>query len=110
MARNYQALHEEVLARPGAVERLGALRRETLIEIGLFELRRVLGRSQGELASELRVSQSAISQLEWADDVKLSTLRSYLERLGARLEILAVFEGDDDDVAVPIRVEGRTSG
>jgi ABC-type antimicrobial peptide transport system permease subunit len=50
-------------------------------------------------------NQSAISQLERAGDVRLSTLRNYLEHLGARLELLAVF-GDDEHV-VPIRLGDR---
>jgi DNA-binding Xre family transcriptional regulator len=105
--KSYRDLHDEVTARPGAAERLAALRKETLAEIGLYELRRALERSQTELAAELGISQSAISQLERAGDVKLSTLRNYLERLGARLELLAVFEDDDAEHLVPIRVGGK---
>ena len=102
--KSYRDLHEKVLSREGAVERLGALRRQTLAEIGLYELRRALDRSQADLAADLGISQSAISQLERAGDVKLSTLRNYLERLGARLELLAVFGEEDDEQVVPIRV------
>ncbi len=102
--KNYRELHDQVVARPGAAERLAALRDDTLAEIGLYELRRALDRSQTELAAELGISQSAISQLERAGDVKLSTLRNYLEHMGARLELLAVFEDDDDEHVVPIRI------
>ena len=102
--KNYRELHDQVVARPGAAERLAALRDDTLAEIGLYELRRALDRSQTELAAELGISQSAISQLERAGDVKLSTLRNYLEHMGARLELLAVFEDDDDEHAVPIHI------
>lgn len=77
--KNYQDLHERVLERPGALERLNALREETLMEIGLYELRRALEISQEDLAAELEISQSAISQLERAGDLKLSTLRKYLK-------------------------------
>ncbi len=44
----------------------------------------------------------AISMLEHADDVRVSTLRQYLEALGARLELVAVF--DDEDRRAPINV------
>lgn len=101
--KSYKELHERVLDRPGALERLNSLREDTLIEIGLFELRRVLEISQEDLAAELGISQSAISQLEHSDDLKLSTLKKYLEKLGARLELVAVFEADDERV-VPIRI------
>ena len=35
--------------------------------------------------------------------MKLSTLRNYLAQMGARLE-LAVFEDDDEEHVVPIRI------
>jgi DNA-binding XRE family transcriptional regulator len=102
--KSYNKLHEKVIARPGAAERLAALRDDTLAEIGLYELRKALERSQTDLAALLDISQSAVSQLERGQDIKLSTLRSYLEKLGARLELFAVFEEDDDEVEVPIRI------
>ncbi len=101
---SYRAIHNEVLARPGAEERLAALRSETLAEIGLYALRRTLDRSRADLAAELRFSQSAVSQLEGGDDVKASTLRSYVHGLGARLQIMAVFDDGEAETAVPIRI------
>ena len=68
------------------------LRLDTLAEIGLHELRRSLERSQTGLAAELGISQPAVSQLERGDDVKVSTPRGYLDSLGARLQILAIFD------------------
>ena len=47
--------------------------------------------SQAELAGRLDVAQGAISKLEHSEDVRVSTLRQYLEALGARLELVAVF-------------------
>jgi predicted transcriptional regulator len=107
--KSYRRLHEKVVARPGAAERLAALREDTLAEIGLFELRRALDRSQTELAAELGISQSAISQLERAGDVKLSTLRNYLKQLGARLELLAVFEDNDEEHVIPIHIGDKVA-
>lgn len=104
-AKNYRSLHDKVAARPGATERLAALRDETLAEIGLYELRRALARSQTDLAASLGVTQSAISQLERGEDVKLSTLRSYIKGLGGRLQILAVFDTGDDETAIPIELQ-----
>lgn len=104
MPKDYRALHREVLARPGAAERLAVLRGETLAEIGLYALRRTLDRSQTDLAAELGISQSAVSQLERGDDVKVSTLRSYVNGLGARLQIVAVFDDGEAETAVPIRI------
>ena len=106
--KNYRDLHDRVAERPGALERLNALREETLMEIGLYELRRALEISQEDLAAELEISQSAISQLERADDLRLSPLRKYLERLVVRLELLAVFDTDDERV-VPIHIGEQAS-
>jgi DNA-binding XRE family transcriptional regulator len=102
--KSYRQLHEEVAQRAGVAERLAELREHTLAEIGLFDLRRELELSQVDLAAELGISQSAVSQLEHAGDLKVSTLRNYLARLGARLELVAVFGGDDDEVSVPLHV------
>ena len=103
-AKPYRELHDRVAARPGASERLAALRQETLAEIGLYELRRALDLAQTDLAVELGISQPAVSQIERGEDVKLSTLRSYLDSLGARLQIFAVFDDGEDETAIPIRI------
>jgi len=82
--RRFSELRDQVLARPGAAERLA----EAV--------------SQAELAGRLEITQSAVSKLEQADDVRVSTLRQYLDALGARLELVAVF--DDDERRVPIHL------
>ena len=103
MARTkFSELRNEVEARPGAKERLAAKRAETLDEIRLYELRHAEAVSQVELAGRLDVTQGAISKLEHSDDVRVSTLRQYLEALGARLELVAVFE--DEHRRVPIHL------
>ena len=40
--------------------------------------------------------------LEHSEDVRISTLRQYLEALGARLELVAVFE--DEERPVPVHL------
>jgi DNA-binding XRE family transcriptional regulator len=103
MARpKFSELRDTVVAKSGAAERLADLRAETLEEIRLYELRHGEAISQAELAGRLDVTQGAISKLEHSDDVRVSTLRQYLEALGARLELVAVF--DDDDRRVPIHL------
>ena len=103
MARTkFSELRKQVEGRPGAAERLAAKRAETLEEIRLYELRHAEAVSQIDLAGRLDVTQGAISKLEHADDVRVSTLRQYLEALGARLELVAVF--DDEDRRVPVNL------
>ena len=98
----FSELRDQLMAEPGAVEKLAGARRETLEEIRLFELRHGEAISQAELAGRLDVTQGAISKLEHSDDVRVSTLRQYLEGLGARLELVAVF--DEDERRVPVHL------
>lgn len=103
MARTkFSDLRKDVEARAGAKERLAAKRVETLAEIRLYELRHAEAISQAELAGRLDVTQGAVSKLEHSEDVRISTLRQYLEALGARLELVAVFE--DEERRVPIHL------
>ena len=108
MARTkFCELRKDVAAKPGAAKRLAALRADTLDEIRLYELRHGEAISQAELAGRLDVTQGAISKLEHSDDVRVSTLRQYLEALGARLELVAVF--DDEDRRVPVHLGKDTA-
>ncbi|TAJ20533.1 MAG: XRE family transcriptional regulator [Dehalococcoidia bacterium] len=92
------------MARPGAAKRVAALRDELLAEVGLYELRRSREVSQAALAEALHISQGAVSKFEHSDDVRLSTLRQYVEALGGRLEVSARF----DDRTVNLDIKPRT--
>lgn len=46
--KSYKLLHEQVVARPGARERLAALRKATLQEIRLYEQRQASQQPQTE--------------------------------------------------------------
>lgn len=99
--RNFNLLRDQVISRPGAAKRVAALRDELLAEVGLYELRRSQEVSQAQLAEVLHISQGAVSKFERSDDVRLSTLRQYIEALGGRLEISARF--DDRTVKLDIK-------
>lgn len=62
----------------------------------LQTLRETRARSQDALAAAMEVTQANISRIERQEDLKLSTLERYIEALGGRLEVRAVF--DDGDV------------
>lgn len=66
----------------------------------LTELRASRGVTQVELAGRLGIRQASVSQLEHRDDLFVSTLRQYVEALGGRLEVAAVFEGEE-----PVRIQ-----
>lgn len=53
----------------------------------LRDIRVAAGLTQVELASRLRMDQTAISRLEHRQDILVSTLRNYIEALGGRLRI-----------------------
>ena len=105
--KRYKQLRDQVIARPEAVERLASLRKETLAEIDLFNMRRALDLSQTDVAEGLGISQAAVSQLEHSEDLKLSTLRRYLSRLGAQLRLVAVFEEDGEERSVQFQAGGE---
>ena len=72
--------------------------------LALAELRASREVTQEGLADALGVSQPNISRIEHQDDAYLSTLRSYVEALGGRLEVRAVF----DDQTVELDVASTT--
>jgi len=61
-------------------------------EMTLRELRRALDRSQEATAEALGLKQASISRLENRDDMRISTLREYVEALGGDLEVYARFK------------------
>jgi transcriptional regulator with XRE-family HTH domain len=60
-------------------------------EATLRQLREARERSQVEVAKKLHINQAAVSKLERRTDMYLSTLRSYIEAMGRKLEIVARF-------------------
>lgn len=78
--------------------------------LDLRALRSGRGVTQVELASRLGKSQGNVSELERRNDVYLSSLREYVEGLGGRLEVTAVFDDDRRVVAVGGPVSAREAG
>jgi len=64
---------------------------DELIEMDLRVLRESAGKTQIELAQLSKLAQSELSKIERRDDHMVSTLRRYIEGLGGRLEVSAVF-------------------
>jgi DNA-binding Xre family transcriptional regulator len=96
------------IRRPETPERrarIDAVKRAMADAESLASLRVDRQLTQVELAKRLGVSQGNVSELERRDDVYLSTLRGYVEALGGRLEVAAVF----DQERTPINL-GRNDG
>jgi DNA-binding XRE family transcriptional regulator len=84
--------------------RVDELKRGINDALALAELRGDQELTQSDLAKVLGVSQARISQIERDDDLYVSTLRGYVEALGGRLELRAVFEDADSLVSVGEKV------
>jgi DNA-binding XRE family transcriptional regulator len=54
---------------------------------GLRELRQIAGKAQEDIASALNIKQPSVSKIEKQADMYLSTLRSYVEAIGGKLEL-----------------------
>src|SRR5579862_8978309 len=67
--------------------------RRMLEEMPLQKLRSARNLTQQNLARVLNVSQSEVSKIENRADIYVSTLSSYVEAMGGKLEIRAVFPG-----------------
>lgn len=60
----------------------------------LKELRGHRRKTQADLADRLRLNQAAVSKLEARSDLYVSMLRSYIEALGGKMEVNAVFSDE----------------
>lgn len=65
---------------------------------GVAQLRRQMGLTQVQLAGAVGMSQSDLSKFERRRDVRLSTLRAYLEALGGRLRVFFELRGRQTEV------------
>ena len=65
--------------------------RESVEAMPLDEIRRARKMTQATLADQLGVNQGEVSKIEHRTDIYLSTLAGYVEALGGKLEIRAVF-------------------
>ncbi len=54
---------------------------------GLRELRQIAGKAQADIATALNIKQPSVSKIEKQADMYLSTLRSYVEAIGGKLEL-----------------------
>lgn len=72
-------------------ERIRSEAEAELLEMDLRGLRELLGKTQQEIAALIERTQGQVSETERRQDVRLSTLRSYVEALGGELELIANF-------------------
>jgi hypothetical protein len=89
---SWTSVRAERLGR-AAINRTKERARAQIEEMTLSELRRDLKVTQVDAARSAVMTQSELSRLENRSDHRISTLRRYVEALGGRLEVTAVFGG-----------------
>lgn len=87
--------------RRARIDTIKEAARADAVAFNLAELRRHRQLTQIELAARLERAQASISAMETADDNLLSTVRSVVESMGGKLELVAVF--DDERIAIATR-------
>lgn len=87
----FAELAAAVKADPVRRARIATYKRAMENAVALAELRAGRGVTQTEVAEALGVTQANVSRIEHEEDLYLSTLRGYVEALGAELEVSAVF-------------------
>jgi hypothetical protein len=97
------------LKHKSSPERLAARRQEAsaeLARIGFDKLRQARQQTQIAVAQRLNIPQGAVSRMEKRSDLLLSTLREYVNALGGRLELRAVFPDADFEIEplAPVKV------
>ena len=89
MAKKFADLRAQM--SPESRARADAKAQAMLAEMPLNELRQARGLSQKMLAEVLHVQQPAIAKIEKRTDMYISTLRSHIEAMGGKLEVVARF-------------------
>jgi DNA-binding XRE family transcriptional regulator len=87
MGRNLNQIIAEL--PPERQKRIDARYQELKQEVeGLRELRQIAGKAQADIATALNIKQPSVSKIENQTDMYLSTLRSYVEAIGGKLELV----------------------
>ncbi|WP_133130977.1 helix-turn-helix domain-containing protein [Legionella yabuuchiae] len=89
MAKSFSTLKNKMSAKAQKVvaEKTNQLLKETL----LHEIREQLKITQEDMALRLNTKQANVSRTERRKDMKLSTLKKYIEAMGGELDIVAKF-------------------
>jgi transcriptional regulator with XRE-family HTH domain len=90
----WSEIRDRVPADPARLARRETFRREarTIVAIlKLADLRKRRKLTQKGIAAQLGISQGRVSKIENGDDLQLTTLERYVEALGGRLKVEAVF-------------------
>jgi predicted transcriptional regulator len=90
MTKTWKSLKQTRLSS-AARARVRARVKQALERRSLKALRQDLALTQAEVSAAAAMTQSELSRLEGREDHLTSTLRRYVEALGGKLEVTAVF-------------------
>lgn len=89
MAKSFTTLKNK-MSEP-AQHAVKAKTTQLLKEVLLYEIREELHITQETMAEKLNTKQANVSRTERRKDMKLSTLKRYIEAMGGELDIVAKF-------------------
>lgn len=93
MSKSFSTLKNKMsfTAKKAVEEQTSLLLKEVL----LYEIREQLHITQEDMAVKLNTKQANISRTERRRDMKLSTLKRYIEAMGGELDIVAKFASNE---------------
>lgn len=95
MVKNLEQLLQN--EKPEIVRQAKVLAQETLLEIRLSELREKARMTQQQIAESMNVRQPTIAGMEkQGHDIKLSTLKKYVEATGGKLRVTVEYPDGDE--------------
>ncbi|MFA5959523.1 MAG: helix-turn-helix transcriptional regulator [Tatlockia sp.] len=93
MAKSFSTLKNQMsMPAQKAVEQKTS---QLLKEVLLYEIREQLHITQETVAEKLNTKQANVSRTERRRDMKLSTLKKYIEAMGGELDIIARFPSNE---------------
>lgn len=101
MAKNFRKLSAAIDADPERRARVNEYKRAIYDALELAKVRENRKVTQKEMAVALDVTQANISRIEHQDDIYLSTLSGYVQALGGKLEVRAVFPDQTIHLGAP---------
>ncbi len=112
MARKkFSQLRERLRERDLEADRkIDVFKAEMERELTLAELRRALDFTQQQIAASLDTNQSGVSRIEHQTDLFISTLRSYIEAMGGKLELRAIFPDGEVSIRTIEEIARSASG
>lgn len=99
--RSWNEISKKLRADPERRTRIEQREQAIEAELTISQLRESRGVTQENVAEKMNVTQSNVSHFERNPNIFLRSLASYIEALGGRLEIRAVFPDQIVTLAIP---------